>query len=251
MNRCPLSGMRSTFVVLLFFCGGAFFAAPTYGPESSPRISSVHPDPIVGSIDWKQLTIQGTGFDEGFAVRLHAEDVVDTVIEAKDRLTYVDAQTVRVRAVFGTGASEWSVQVINPDSVASNVYTFEVTAPPPQIDVVRPLQRTRDGRSFKVTIQGSTLTPYSTVRWNGEDLPTTPIKSSPKPNAITIGLEATVPPDVVEGPGENAITVHTPSPGGGTSPPTFFTVTPRPFYRTTWFYFGALGLIILGGLGSV
>ncbi|WP_233993586.1 hybrid sensor histidine kinase/response regulator transcription factor [Salinibacter altiplanensis] len=227
----------------------AILARALHAQKTGPRISAVQPDPIVGSIDWRELTIQGGGFDEDFAVRLHAEDVVDTVIEAEDRLTYVDAQTVRVRAVFGTAASTWTVQVLHPDSVSSNVHTFRVEAPPPKIDVVRPLRRTQDGTSFKVTVQGATMTPSSTVRWNGNDLPTTPIKSSPKPNAITIGLEATVPPGRVEGPGQNAITVHTPPPGGGTSSPTFFTVAAQPFYQTTWFYVGLVGLVIVGGLG--
>ena len=204
--------------------------------SSAPRITSVRPDPVVGSIDWKRLTVHGRGFEEGFAVRLRSKGVVDTTIEARDRLTYVDSQTVQVRAVFGTAASEWSVQVINPDRGASALYAFGVEPPVPQIEVLRPLQRTKDGDAFKVTIQGSTLTPYSTVQWNGEDLSTTPIKSSPKPNAITIGLEATVPASAIKDPGQNAITVHTPPPGGGTSPPTFFTVTAQPFYQTTWFY---------------
>jgi len=217
--------------------------------SSAPRITSVRPDPVVGSIDWKRLTVHGRGFEEGFAVRLRSKGVVDTTIEARDRLTYVDSQTVQVRAVFGTAASEWSVQVINPDRGASALYAFGVEPPVPQIEVLRPLQRTKDGDAFKVTIQGSTLTPYSTVQWNGEDLSTTPIKSSPKPNAITIGLEATVPASAIKDPGQNAITVHTPPPGGGTSPPTFFTVTAQPFYQTTWFYLGVVGMIVLAGLG--
>ena len=250
MHRATASNFWWAMVVMAGLLSCVFVAVPLQAQgQSQPHVDSVHPDPITGSIDWKDLAIRGRGFEKGFAVRLHAEDVVDTVIEADDRLTYVDAQTVRVRAVFGTAASEWEVQVINPDSVASNAYAFNVEAPPPQVDVVRPLRRSQDGDAFKVTIQGSTLTPYSTVRWNGQDLPTTPIKSSPKSNAITIGLEATVPPSAVEGPGENAITVHTPPPGGGTSSPAFFTVTAQPFYQTTWFYLGVVGLIILSGLG--
>lgn len=71
-----------------------------HAQESAPRIASVQPDPVVGSIDWTELTIRGRGFDKGFAVRLHADDVVDTMIDAEDRLTYVDPQTVKVRAVF-------------------------------------------------------------------------------------------------------------------------------------------------------
>jgi signal transduction histidine kinase/DNA-binding response OmpR family regulator len=174
---------------------------------------------------------------------------VESVITAQDRLTYIDSQTLKVRAVFGTAATEWEVQVINPDSVLSNTYTFHTEAPPPRIDALRPLRRAQSGEAFMVTVQGATFTPYSTVRWNGEDLSTTPIKSSPKSNAITIGLEATVPASSVEGPGRNAITVHTPSPGGGTSPPKFLTVTPQPFYRTTWFYLGIVGVIVLIGIG--
>jgi hypothetical protein len=214
MSRFGTLRFGWTIVMGAVLVAATVLARPLHAQEPVPRISSVQPDPIVGSIDWTELTIRGRGFDEDFAVRLHAEDVVDTVVEAEDRLTYVDAQTVRVRAVFGTAASTWSVQVLYPDSVSSNVHTFRVEAPPPKIDVVRPLRRTQDGSAFKVTVQGSTMTPASTVRWNGNDLPTTPIKSSPKPNAITIGLKATVPPDVVEGPGQNAITVHT-APAGG------------------------------------
>ncbi len=220
-----------------------------HAQEPAPRIASVQPDPVVGSIDWTELTIRGRGFDKGFAVRLHADDVVDTMIDAEVRLTYVDPQTVKVRAVFGTTASEWSVQVIHPDSVRSNLYTFHIKAPAPQIDVLRPLQRAQDGESFTITVQGSTLAPYSTVRWNDEDLPTTPIKSSPKPNAITIGLEATVPASMVEGPGQNKITVHTPPPGGGMSSPKFLAVTRQPFYRTTWFYVGLVSVIVVIGGG--
>jgi signal transduction histidine kinase len=217
--------------------------------QSGPQITSVQPDPLVGSLDWKQITIQGRGFEEGFAVRLHTDGVVDTIIEAPDRLTYVNSRTVKVRAVFGNEASTWSAQVIHADSIRSNVYSFSVEAPAPQVNVVRPLRRSQDGEAFKVTVQGATLCPNSTVQWNGEDLPTTPIKSSPESNAVTIGLEATVPPAMVEGPGENAITVHTPPPGGGTSPPTFFTVTTQPFYQTTWFYVGVVGIIVVVGLG--
>jgi len=217
--------------------------------QAGPVITSVQPDPLVGSLDWKQLTIQGRGFEEGFAVRLRSDGVVDTVVEAPDRLTYVNPRTVKVRAVFGNETSEWAVQVIHPDSVRSNVYSFSIEAPTPQVDVVRPLRRSQDGEAFTVTVQGPTLTSYSTMRWNGEDLPTTPIKSSSESNAVTIGLEATVRPAMIEGPGENAITVHTPPPGGGTSPPTFFTVTTQPFYQTTWFYLGIVGLLVVVGLG--
>ena len=226
------------------FCP-AFLAAQN---PSEPRIASVQPNPIVGSNDWKHLTIRGRGFENGFAVRLHAEGVEST-ITAQDRLTYVDSQTVRVRAVFGTAATEWVAQVINPDSVTSSPYTFHTEAPPPQIDVLRPLREAQDGESFTVTVQGPTFAPYSTVRWNGEDLPTSPIKSSPKSNAITIGLEAEVPSSMIKGPGQNAITVHTPSPGGGVSAPKFLTVTKQPFYQTTWFYLVVMGVAVLIGGG--
>jgi signal transduction histidine kinase/CheY-like chemotaxis protein len=234
----PIAGL------LLWAFSPAFLVAQD---PAKPRITTVQPNPVVGSIDWRHLTIQGRGFETGFAVRLHT-DVVESIITAQDRLTYVDSQTVKVRAVFGTGAAEWTAQVINPDSAASAPYTFHTEAPPPQIDVLRPLQEARDGESFTVTVQGAALAPYSTVRWNGEDLPTSPIKSSSKSNAITIGLEAEVPASMIEGPGQNAITVHTPPPGGGVSAPKFLTVTKQPFYRATWFYLVVMGVVgLIGG----
>ena len=243
MLRWTAAGLVAGLVVL---CPSELLVAQN---RSSPEITRVQPDPIVGSIDWKRLTIRGRGFEQGFAVRLHVDGVLDTVIRARDRLTYVDAQTVKVRAVFGTAATEWTVQVLNPDSVASNAYTFRTEAPSPRIDALRPLRQVQSGESFVVTVQGATFAPYSVVRWNGDVLPTSPIKSSPESNAITIGLKAEVPASKIERPGQNAITVHTRSPGGGTSPPKVLTLTPRPFYQTSWFYAVGGGLLLVLGLG--
>jgi len=243
MLRWTAAGLVAGLVVL---CPFDLLVAQN---RSSPEITRVQPDPIVGSIDWKRLTIRGRGFEQGFAVRLHVDGVLDTVIRARDRLTYVDAQTVKVRAVFGTAATEWTVQVLDADSVASNAYTFRTEAPSPRIDALRPLRRVQSGESFVVTVQGATFAPYSVVRWNGDALPTSPIKSSPESNAITIGLKAEVPASKIERPGQNAITVHTRSPGGGTSPPKFLTLTPQPFYQTPWFYAVGGGLLLVLGLG--
>jgi len=254
------SMLRSTSSISWGICGGVlgvgffvcvFLSTALHAQGSSPpHIDSVRPNPVTGSIDLKHLTIRGRGFEEGFAVRLHSDGVVDTIIEAPKRLTYVDEKTVKVRAVFGNTASEWTAQVINPDSVASNAYMFRVEPPVPQIDVLRPLQRKDDGEAFEVVVRSSTLAPSSIVQWNGEDLPTTPIKSSPKSNAVIVGLKATVSPSAVKNPGRKALTVHTPPPGGGTSSPEFLTVAPQPFYQSVWFYLGGLGVLILVGVGG-
>jgi signal transduction histidine kinase/DNA-binding NarL/FixJ family response regulator len=151
-----------------------------------------------------------------------------------------------VRATFGAKAAEWTVQVLSKDGRASNVDSFQVVAPEPRIDVMRPVESTA-GTGFTLTVYGSTLSPASVVRWNGEACPTTPIKSSEDPNALTVGLKATIPADAVTGTGRSEVRVYTRPPGGGLSPPKPVFVNPRAFYRTPWFFvFCIAGLVIVG-----
>ena len=133
MLRWTAAGLVAGLVVL---CPSELLVAQN---RSSPEITRVQPDPIVGSIDWKRLTIRGRGFEQGFAVRLHVDGVLDTVIRARDRLTYVDAQTVKVRAVSATSPTDCSVHVLNPDRAASNAHTSRTDPPSLRCDALPPL----------------------------------------------------------------------------------------------------------------
>jgi len=211
-------------------------------PAPSPYITSVSPDSLEGSTEDQWLTILGHGYDEEFTVWLRAEGV-NAHITDRSSLDFVSPSQVRVQATFGNQASRWTVQVVNSDSTASNVYAFNVIAPPPQIKVMRPVEREAGESGFTLSVYGSTISPHSTIQWNGRERLTTVLRTSDNPNALAIGLKAKIPAALIADAGRNEVRVYTPPPGGGLSPPMTLFTNPRPFYRTAWFY-----LLCVGGL---
>ena len=214
--------------------------------QAPPRITSVAPKPVVGSTSAQWLTLNGRGFARGFTVRLRTTGV-DAVIDDRSRLGFEHAGQVRVKATLGTEAATWRVQVIGPDSVHSNTYAFQVVAPVPQIEVMGPVQTTEGEPGFTLTVYSSTVTSSSLIYWKGETLPTTPLRSSKTPHALTIGLRARIPDVPAPEEGGHTVRVWTPPPGGGLSPPKTLFTTPRPFYQKFWLYMAFVaGLIVLG-----
>ena len=241
-------------LLLPWVATGQQTAAPASGHADSPlalkrpHVTSVQPSPIVGFNGWQTLFINGRGFTEGFTVRLKSKGV-DAYINDRWRLDFLSSERVKVRAVFGAEALDWSVQVINPDSVVSNTYAFSVEAPVPQIEWMQPVKKMEDGRTFELRVHGPTVAAYSSLRWNGQPLDATPIKSSSSANALTVGLRAEIPAEDLRNAGQNMVTVHTPPPGGGTSLPKIVTVFERPFYWKPWFYLLFVVGLALTGLG--
>ena len=211
--------------------------------DGRPAIAAVDPDPVVGA-NWSQwLTLHGSGFAEGFSVRL-VTDSVDAQITNPDRLRFVSAAQVQVCARFGADAATWSAQVIDSSGVRSEMHPFGVEAPLPVIEELRREQR---ADTSWLVVMGHTLTPYSVLLWDGAEQPTTPIWSSQNPNAYTHGLRAPLPVmDVMEADGVE-IRVFTPGPGGGLSEPHYLLRTTTAFYETLLFQLGTLsGLTLLG-----
>lgn len=210
-----------------------------------PVITVVSPDPVVGSNDRQWLTIYGSGFAAGFTARVQA-DSIDAGITDRERLRSVSAEQVQLHATFGSEAATWCVQIINPDGAMSPCFAFDVVAPMPVIESIDPIRKTEGEPGFTLTVYG-VFAAYSVIQWDGQTLPTRPLKSSEKHNAVTIGLEASISPEEITRPGAAAIRVYTQSPGGGLSSPVYLFTTTRLFYQTPWFY--ALCLLGLGLLG--
>jgi signal transduction histidine kinase/DNA-binding response OmpR family regulator len=236
-------------------------AAVLFGPASAlgssgespdlrlrPRIASVSPDSVTGAVTDQWLTINGSGFAEGFTVRLQTEGV-DARITDRSSLRFVSSREVRVKANFGTEAASWTVRVANPGGATSGAHRFPVVAPVPRIEVARPAERTQGGHGFILTVYGSTITRYSVIRWDGEDLPTRPRKLNDQSGALTYGLTAKVPARFLAEPGRHKVRVFTPPPGGGLSAPETVFVNPRPFYRTPWIWLLFVAGVALCGYG--
>lgn len=89
--------------------------------------------------------------------------------------------------------------------------------PIPALSSISPTNAVTGGPSFTLTVSGSGFINGSTVKWNGIALSTT--------YSSTSLLSATVPAANISAAGNAAVTVFTPSPGGGTSTPVGFIIT--------------------------
>ena len=101
--------------------------APEPLPEP-PRIGTVEPDEVVGSLDPVELTVSGSGFDEGAEVVVGYTGQRETL--APDAVTVVDEETLRIRVAVGVEPDTWTVRVANPDGTGSDSRSFRVIADP-------------------------------------------------------------------------------------------------------------------------
>lgn len=91
--------------------------------------------------------------------------------------------------------------------------------PFPFLEGIEPVRAAAGTPGVRLTLSGSGFTPRSRVLWNGRDRATT--------FAGPGELRAVIPAEDLARPGEAAVTVFTPPPGGGTSGERFFSVMRR------------------------
>src|ERR1043166_8898185 len=196
-----------------------------YYNNATPTISSVSPNPVTGSNSGQSLTVNGSGFVSGAQVKL-AWPAVGSVPagNATFSATFNSSSQLQVNGItFANDPGTWTAQVINPGPVSSSTYSFSVQAPFPVITSLSPSSATAGGAAFNMTVNGVTFDQGSIVRWNGANLTTTPTVSA---GGLTTSLTAQVPASDIASPGTPTVTVYNPSPGGGTSSGTTFTVNP-------------------------
>jgi hypothetical protein len=95
--------------------------------------------------------------------------------------------------------------------------------PAPTISGILPTNVQIAGPTFTLTVSGSNFVSSSAIRWNGTSLSTTFVSASQ--------LTAQVPAANIAVPADSAVTVMTPSPGGGTS--SAFTLSAMPYMTPT------------------
>ncbi len=127
-------------------------------------ITSVSPDPAVGSNADQPLTVRGSGFEPGAFVILDDLDDDQPPFENPDKTTFVsDAELVR-QATFTPTTATWTAVVENPDGSQSAPFTFEVLAPDAEVNVPRLTASAASippGQSVQIT--GTRFTPGGSV----------------------------------------------------------------------------------------
>jgi hypothetical protein len=90
-----------------------------------PLITGVSPNPVPGSNSQQTISISGSSFVFGASVTLTSLGVTYPI--PASRTTFVSSSEIQIFVDVGTEAASWTVQVINPNEQASNVFTFTVT----------------------------------------------------------------------------------------------------------------------------
>jgi hypothetical protein len=120
-------------------------------PAAAPNIVSLSPNPMTGSNSPQTLTIHGTGFVSGAALKV---TVGGTVYQAA-QITSVTATQLLVNVVVGTVAQTLAVVVTNPNGLASGATALVVSAPPPAILGFTPNPMTGSTSAQTLTVIGS------------------------------------------------------------------------------------------------
>lgn len=105
----------------------------------------------------------------------------------------------------------YQITVQNPPSPGgtSNPVAFEVVSDPLSLTGLPSYGATAGGPAFVLTVHGTGFTPFSVVRWNGSDRPTTYLSGQ--------RLSANIPASDIAAAGTASITVFSPGTSGGTT----------------------------------
>jgi hypothetical protein len=95
-------------------------------PAAKPVIYNVSPDPVMGANNVQPFTINGSGFVSGADITLKDIDKNET-FPSRIPVSLSTTQIV-LSTNFTSAASNWSVEVINPDGQSSGAHNFNVLA---------------------------------------------------------------------------------------------------------------------------
>jgi hypothetical protein len=193
VNGAPGGGTSGETTVIVGY------PAPTISsisPTSSPLQSVTTPGHLT-------ITITGTGFVNNSLIRVGPTFVPPVSITP----TQIVAQAPN--SLFSTpGMMDVTIRNSVPGGGESNAVSFAVPYPVPSIAALAP-DSVLTGPSFTLTVTGTGFGPGSVIRWNGAARPTTFVSST--------RVTAVIPASDVVSETIAAVSVFSPTPGGGTS----------------------------------
>jgi len=127
---------------------------PVNGATPPPAITSLNPNPMTGSASNQTLTIAGSGFQAGNALKVQ----VGTTLFQGPQIPSVTATQIQVSVNVGTAARTLNVQVTNPDNQQSSAVSLQVNgvaAPAPSVTSVSPNPIAGSAANQVLTITGN------------------------------------------------------------------------------------------------
>lgn len=188
----------------------------------TPIISSLSPSSALAGAQGFTLTVNGSNFLAPFAGTTSSQGSVVRWNGVNRSTTFVNS--TRLTAVIPAGdlASAALVDVTVSNEAAggavSRASVFTVNNPTPVITSISPVRILPGSGPLYLIVNGTGFVSSSVVRFQGSSRSTTLVSST--------RLQALLPATDFTASGPASITVFNPSPGGGTSESTIFTVLP-------------------------
>ena len=191
--------------------------APVISSLSAPS-SSLPSTPFCSPAGFL-LTVNGSNFVNGSVVNWNGAARQTNFISS----TQLTAAITSADTASPNPSNVILITVSNPSGPApSNSMPFTLTTPAslpaPVISSLSQTSAAAGSAGFLLTVNGSSFVPCSVVRWGTSAKATTYVSATQ--------LNATILPADVSTSGPVNVTVFTPTPGGGTSAPIVFTITP-------------------------
>lgn len=181
----------------------------------SPTLTSISPTSATAGSAGFTLTLTGTNFVSNSVVNFNGTAETTTFVSATQLTASIPASAVATAGTFPV-----TVTSPTPGGGTSGSVTFTVNNPAPTITSLSPNGATVGGAAFTLTVNGTGFVSTSQVKFNGNARTTTFVSSTQVTAAILASDIATV--------GTVQVTVTNPTPGGGTSGNSPFTISSAP-----------------------
>jgi hypothetical protein len=176
-----------------------------------PRIATISPDTVLAGGPGLVLIVNGFNFVQGSVARVNGQDRQTDLVSDTSVAVQIPASDIVIGGIL-------TITVFNPmpGGGMSNIATLTVNNPAPRITSVSPDSITAGSTDTAIVVNGSGFVPVSVVRFAGVDLPTSFVTNSQ--------LTAAIPSALLTSGGAVPIVVANPSPGGGVSNATTFSI---------------------------
>jgi YD repeat-containing protein len=199
--------------------GGGTSGSQTFTITSTnpvPTLSSISPTSVSAGGAAFTLTATGTNFAITSVVRWNGSNRTTTYVSA----TQLQAQITAADIATG-GTASVTVFSPTPGGGTSSAQTFTINNAAPTLTSISPTNAVAGDAAFTLTAMGTNFVGSSVVRWNGSNRTTTYVSSTQLQAQVTAADIATA--------GTSPVTVFSPTPGGGTSGASTFTINnPAP-----------------------
>ena len=176
-----------------------------------PTLTSISPTSATAGGATFTLTATGTNYVSGSKVEWNGAKLTTTFVSSTSLTASVPAADIK-----NAGTASVTVNNPTPGGGNSGSKTFTINNPVPTITTLSPSSATHGGAAFTLTVTGTNFVSTSTVRWNGSNRTTTFVSATKVTAAITAADIATA--------GSANVTVNNPTPGGGISGASTFTI---------------------------